>query len=148
MARDKPISDDFTDRSDQDYVSFLERQVLALRESRPEQSDLSEILRRLEALELWQSTQQAGAAANTSTTVPNAHFTSTHPNTGQLPGATGATGGHYSGGQSAGAVGDEAGDASAQSTLAVDPAVRNAQGIYLYTCKYKYRHIHIYLYIM
>ena len=62
MVEAKPSSDDFMDRSDHEYIAFLEKQVLASRESKQAQLDLSYVLRRLSVLEISQSRQHVAAA--------------------------------------------------------------------------------------
>ena len=54
MSRSTPISERFKERSDPDYLSYLEEQVEALQKSKQGETDISYIVRRLEALELAQ----------------------------------------------------------------------------------------------
>ena len=63
MARSAPISDQFNDRWDPNYLSYLEEQVESLSTDKRESTDISFIVRLLEALELAQ--QRAGRSTVT-----------------------------------------------------------------------------------
>ena len=59
MSRDRPISDRFKDRTDPDYLSYLEDQVEGSKEAKQQSTDISFIVQRLEALELAQQQRHA-----------------------------------------------------------------------------------------
>ena len=152
MAREIPISDKFKERSDPEYLQFLEDQLEASWKSR---SDTTDIVRRLEALELSQRGRADIPLAGAGTGSP-AGRGSADPHTpglgavGGLPAAT--VGGLPAAGRGAGGAPsppDPTGidpsllpltDALAQLTLAVDPTAGKAKGLFLRP-EYYFQHV-------
>ena len=157
MAREKPISDKFTDRSDPEYISFLENQLE--QKNLPTSSDFSNVIKRLEALEIGISGRQTSVLGTVGqvgrSTVDGGAL-------GGGAAAGGAVGGSVLSGSTAqvsvstavqdgsgGAMGGAIGldlplavnppdpsllpltDALAQLTLAVDPAAGKSKGLFL-----------------
>ena len=148
-----PISDAFKDRSDPEYLIYLEEQVKSLQTSKKDSSDISYIVQRLEALELAQQRRDAGTTPGGG----GSHAGATAGGTQPYPPVAGLSAGlrsadpHFpNSGAVGGAVGGEVGggvpggnnppvdpsllpltDALAQLTLAVDPAAGKAKGLFL-----------------
>ena len=164
MARDTPISDKFKDRSDPDYLSFLEEQLETSWRTKSESTNFALIVSRLEALELAQH-GRPGASHSIPTGAGGGMAAGAVGGTpagavGGVPvgSLSGSTSGHGSAdrrglGLGAGdGVGHQAApdpvdpsllpltDALAQLTLAVDPAAGKAKGLFLRP-EYYYQHV-------
>ena len=162
MARETPISDKFKDRSDPDYLVYLEEQLESSRKLSSESVGFSLIVQRLEALEQAQQAQHARAGATPPGAVgggmagavggaPAGAVGGAPPAPGSVAGTTAGLGSadrHTPGLAAGGGVGLEPVDPSllpltdalAQLTLAVDPAAGKSKGLFLRP-EYYYQHV-------
>ena len=146
MSRATPISDQFKDRSDPDYLIYLEEQVESLKQSKREDSDISQIVQRLEALELAQERSTAAGGGGVSGAVGGTGSTAVPGLSTSPPGGIQGSAGR--GGGLPGATGRPPldpsllplTDALAQLTLAVDPAAGKAKGLFLRP-EYHFQHV-------